>query len=288
MSSCLIAYFSQGGTATRVAEAIASGLRRTGWTVDLAKIDRNPPGDLSRYELIGIGSPVHYFRPPFLVSDYLRRLPRLDGRAAFTFVLHGTYRGDAGNTVRRALVGKGARDVGYFHARGADRFLGYMKLGYLFSHDHPTYDEIVQAEAFGGEVAQRAAGAPFVSAEMDRRPSVIYRLERFLVNRWLIRNIHSRLFRVDAGRCTACDVCMKLCPAGNLRPGGGGRPVWGRECLLCLACEAGCPKEAIASPVTSRLFRPFLRYNIHVAAEDPSLDHTRVSHRKGRTERIGR
>jgi Pyruvate/2-oxoacid:ferredoxin oxidoreductase delta subunit len=190
--------------------------------------------------------------------------------------------------VRRALAGKGARDVGYFHARGADRFLGYLKLGYLFSHDHPTYDEIVRAEAFGREVAQHATGTPLVLVEEDRRPSAIYRLERFLVNRWLIRNLHSRLFRVDTRKCTACDICMKLCPAGNLHPGEGGRPVWGRDCLLCLTCEEKCPKEAIASPVTSRLFRPFLRYNIRIASRDPAIGHVRVAHRKGRTDRIGR
>ncbi len=192
------------------------------------------------------------------------------------------------------------------HLRGADRFLGYVKLGYLFSHDRPSYQDLVEAEAFGRRIAERAAGdataraesepnAPTTRAksepelspgrmEMERGTPAIYRLERFLTGRWLVRHLYSRLFRVDRGKCTACDICMKLCPAGNLRPGVGGRPVWGRECLLCLTCEEKCPKEAIRSPVTSFLFRPFLRHNVRRAMRDASLSYIRVTHRRGRTE----
>ncbi len=295
-----------GGTTTRVAEAIASGIRKAGYEVDFAKIDAESPGDLSRYDLMGFGSPAYYFRLPFLVSDYVKRLAPLGGRPAFTFILHGTYSGDAGIHLRRMLALKGARDAGSFHARGADRFLGYVKLGYLFSHERPSYRDLVEAEAFGRRVADRAAGdgtergknepnvsvtraesEPEISSdqvEIERGTPVIYRLERLLTGRWLVRYLYSRLFRVDPGKCTACDICMKLCPVGNLRPGDGGRPVWGRDCILCLTCEEKCPKEAIRSPVTSFLFRPFLRYNVRRAANDASLSHIRVRHRRGRTE----
>jgi flavodoxin/NAD-dependent dihydropyrimidine dehydrogenase PreA subunit len=306
MPRCLVAYFSQGGTTARVAEAIASGLRREGYEVDLARIDAGTPGDLSRYDLVGFGSPAYYFRLPFAVSDYMKRLAPVGRRPAFTFILHGTYPGGAGIDLRRMLALKGARDVGSFCVRGADRFLGYVKLGYLFSHDRPSYQDLVEAEAFGRRVAERAAGdstasvknepnAPTKRAESEselsprrmeteRGTPVIYRLERFLTGRWLVRHLYSRLFRVDPGKCTACDICMRLCPVGNLRPGDGGRPVWGRECLLCLTCEEKCPKEAIRSPVTSFLFRPFLRYNVRRAALDASLSCIRVTHRRGRTE----
>jgi flavodoxin/Pyruvate/2-oxoacid:ferredoxin oxidoreductase delta subunit len=286
MPRCLIAYFSQGGTTAKIAEAIATGLRKTGWDVDLARIDGKSPVDISRYDMLGIGSPAYYFRLPFLVSDYLRALPRLDGRPAFSFILHGTYAGDAGCDARRALEGKGARWAGSFRARGADRFLGYLKLGYLFSPGHPNYEEIVRAEIFGREIAGQAVGGAVEPAERDRTTPALYRIEQFLTNRRLVRGLYSRLFRVDAKRCTACDICMKLCPVGNLVPGEGGRPVWGRDCLLCLTCEEKCPKEAIASPVTSFLFRSFLRRNIRRAAADPEVDLERVRHRRGRTESV--
>jgi len=286
MSRSLIVYFSQGGTTARVTESIATGLCATGYQVDLCNMKDERPPDLGGYDLLGIGLPVYYYRPPFTVMDYVNSLPDLDGFPAFVFVLHGTYRGDAGSAIRHALARKGAQEVGYFHCRGADYFLGYLNEGYLFSPDHPTVEELAQSEAFGRQVAAHLAGKQYARPEDDRPPSMVYRLERFLTNRWLIKQMYSRLFRVDADKCTACGLCTKLCPTGNITENKGGRPVWGRDCLLCLTCEIKCPQDAITSPVSWLLFRPFMIYNVRHASRDPSLDHVRVIHSRGRTQLI--
>lgn len=285
MPRSLIVYFSQGGTTARIAERIAGGLRSRGYWIDICNLkDERPPG-AAGYDLLGVGSPVYHFRPPFAVTDYLNDLPDLAGLPAFVFLLHGTYYWDAGNRVRRALARKGARETGYLRCRGADYFLGYLKLGYLFSPGHPTTEELARAEQFGREVAGRVADRGYVKAEDDPSPEAMYRLERLLVCRWLVRHLYSRLFRVDADRCSGCGLCIKLCPGQNIVGSKGGRPVWGRECLLCLTCEMKCPKDAITSPVSGPLFRPFLLYNVRHASRDPSLDCVRVSHRHGVTRR---
>lgn len=286
MPKGLIVYFSQGGTTGRVAESIAAGLRVAEYQVDLYNIKSGHLPDLSDYDLIGVGSPVYYYRLPFNVLDYVNSLPDLDGIPAFVFLLYGTYRGDAGNAIRRALTRKGAQEIGYFHCRGADYALVYLREGYLFSPDHPTEGELAQAETFGRELAARVAGKQYVRPEDDRPPSPVYRLERFLTNRWLARQMYSRLFSVDASSCTACALCVEQCPVGNITEGEGGRPVWGRSCLLCLTCELRCPTEAITSPVSWSLFRPFMIYNVRQAAQDPSVDHVRVIHSHGRTRRV--
>jgi len=79
MAKSLIVYFSQGGTTTKVAESIADGLRREGYQVDLHSIKEKQQPDLSGYDLLGIGSPVYFYRPPFIVTDYLNSLPDLGG-----------------------------------------------------------------------------------------------------------------------------------------------------------------------------------------------------------------
>jgi flavodoxin/ferredoxin len=283
MSKCLIVYFSQGGTTARVAEQIAAGLRVAKHQVDLCNLKDERPPALDGYDLLGIGSPVYYYRPPFNVMDYVNRLPDLDGLPAFAFVLQGTYRGSAGNIIRRALARKGADEMGYFHCYGADYALFYLKAGYLFSPDHPTEEELAQAKVFGREVAARFAGKQYVRSKDDPPLPVVYRLERFLTNRWLARKVYSRLFRVDAESCTACGICVELCPTGNIAEGEDGRPVWGRDCLLCLTCEMKCPEDAIASPANWPLFHPFVTCNVRRAVRDPALDHVRVIHSRGRT-----
>ena len=286
MSKSLIVYFSQGGTTARVAESIAAGLRAAGWQPDLCNLKDEKPPEISGHDLIGIGSPVYYYRPPFNVTDYVRSLPDLNGLASFVFVVHGTYRGDAGTMMRRTLARKGAREVGYLHCRGADYFLGYLKQGYFFSPGNPTAEELAQAELFGREVVAHLAGQPYAGPEDDRSPAAVYRLERFFMNRWLVKQIYSRLFTVDAKKCNACGLCMKHCPTGNITKDRSEHPVWGRNCLLCLTCEAECPQDAVTSPVSWPLFTPFMIYNVRRASKDPALDHARVIHKHGRIQLV--
>jgi flavodoxin/ferredoxin len=286
MPKCLIAYFSQGGTTAQVAESIAAGLRTAEYQVDLFNTRDGPPPSPSSYDVLGVGSPVYWYRLPFSVADYVNRLPRLDGLSAFSFVLYGTYRGETGTTLRRALSQKGAREVGYFHCRGADYFWGYVRQGTLFSPGHPTAQELDQAKVFGREVAARVAGGSYARPEDDRPAKAIYRLERFLAGRWLGNHMYSRLFTVDKKECTRCGLCIKLCPSKNIAEGRDEYPVWGRNCLMCFTCEMKCPKDAVGSALDWFVFRPLLNYNIRRASKDPSLDHVRVTHSKGRTKTV--
>jgi ferredoxin len=44
--------------------------------------------------------------------------------------------------------------------------------------------------------------------------------------------------------CNGCGWCEKKCPANNISMLNN-RPVFGRECLLCLKCIYGCPSKAL-------------------------------------------
>jgi flavodoxin/Pyruvate/2-oxoacid:ferredoxin oxidoreductase delta subunit len=283
MSTCLIVYFSQGGTTKRVAEAVARGWRAQGHAVELHDLVDGAPPDHGRYDVLGIGSPAHYYRPALVVGDYLEGLPALSGKPVFSFALHAAYLGDAGNDLRRALEAKGGKELGYARFRGAGRFLGYLKHGYRFSPVDPGADAIAWAERFGGELAARLAGGAHVLAAHDPPPPAVYRLERFLTGRFLIRHLYSRLFRVDRKKCGRCTLCMKGCPTRNIGEDRDGRRVWGRECVLCFACEMNCPRGAISSPITWSMFWPFMVFNTWAAARDPAIEHVRVVHANGRT-----
>lgn len=283
-AATLIVRFSQGGTTARVAEAIADGLRAKGLQADVHDLMAGPPAP-GAYDALGVGFPVHYYRPPFPVMDYVRGLPDLAGLPTFVFVLHGSHPGDAGTRVRRVLRQKGGRETGYFKAHGADYYYEYVRRGWLFSPDAPTSVELEAARAFGGRVAENLAADRHPSQPDEPRAPLLYRAERFLTNRALAERIYSRLFRVKADRCTACGLCMKVCPTRNLTADAQGRPAWGRDCLLCLYCEMKCPREAIRSPVSWPLFSPLVKLNLRLSRRDPSLEHAQVVHKNGRTRR---
>lgn len=282
MPRCLIVYFSQGGTTAKVAEAIAEGLKSGGYTCDLHNIKDGTPPVVSGYDLLGIGTPAYYFRPPFNVMDYVKSIPALKGLPFFTVTLYGTYCYDAARPLRQALAQKDGREVGHFVCRGADYYLGYLQEGYLFSPDHPTSEELAQAKAFGAEVAANVVGNAY-SPHPYLTPPPVYRLERLLLGRWLGKQVYSRFFRVNKRKCNSCGLCVKLCPMENISKADKDYPHWGRHCLLCLYCQMKCPKDAISSPNNWLFIRPFFKYNVRRAARDPDLEYIRVMHRKGKT-----
>jgi flavodoxin/NAD-dependent dihydropyrimidine dehydrogenase PreA subunit len=286
MKKALIVYFSQSGTNQHIAETISAGLREGGVQAGLWNLKDGPAPALDDIDLLGIGSPTYYYRPPFNVIDYVKSLPDLSGRSTFVFVVHGTYRGSTGDMIRRTLTRKNAREVGYFHCRGATFFLGYLKEGFLFSPDHPSAEEIKRAEIFGRDITARLAGKPYTRAEVDPPLQLIYRLERLLAHRTLVKQIYSRSFTVNETCRPDCDICIRQCPVNNITRGKDGRLAWGRDCLLCLSCEMKCPEDAITSPVSWPVFKPFLIYNTKHASCDPALDHAKVIHAKGQTKRL--
>jgi flavodoxin/ferredoxin len=282
----LIVYLSQRGTNARVAELVAGALRDAGHRVDLWNLKQGQPPPAQDYDVLGVGSPTYYFRAPFLVTDYVRGIGDLAGRPAFVFVVHGAYRGNTGNTIRRALRQNGAKEIGFFACYGADFFLGYLKQGWLLSPDHPTARELEGASAFGRDVVARLAGAPYAPPPEDPPAHWMYRLERFLGNRWIVRHVYSRAFTVSAACRPACDVCIRQCPVQNIRRGERGELIWGRDCLMCLSCEMNCPEDAITSAVSRAIFRPFIAYNVRMALRDPALDSAPVKHERGATTRL--
>jgi flavodoxin/Pyruvate/2-oxoacid:ferredoxin oxidoreductase delta subunit len=283
MSKSLIVYYSQSGTTEKVAISIADGLLAAGYKSDLHNIKNGKPPDTNKYNLLGIGFPVYYYRPPFNIIDYLTSLPNLSGLPVFIFLLQGTYRFDAAKQARVILNRKGAWVIGYFHCYGADYFLGYLKQGYLFSYEHPTLYELSQAQSFGYELIAYTNKETYIGSEGEMPPSLLYRIERFLLNRWLVRYFFSRTFHIDKTKCTMCGKCVKLCPVSNIVIGKDDYPVWGSKCLLCLTCEMKCPESVITSAVDWFLLRPFFWYNVRQASLDSSIDHVKVVHRFGKT-----
>lgn len=52
---------------------------------------------------------------------------------------------------------------------------------------------------------------------------------------------------LSADLCTACDICVRVCPTDVFERVEGGIPVIARhsDCQTCFQCEAYCPADAI-------------------------------------------
>ncbi|MFA5116849.1 MAG: EFR1 family ferrodoxin [Candidatus Omnitrophota bacterium] len=261
MMKALIVYFSQGGSTAKVAESIASGLRGSGYQVDLFNLKDGKPPAAKGYDLFGVGSPTYIYRPSFNILDYLQSLPELTGVPAFAFATSAGIVGHTGNNIRDALAKKGAKDAGYFKAHGACWFIGFLREGYLLKPGAPTKETLDQAESFGRAVVDNIAKSNYGKTPRDPQIKFLFRLQRLLLCRLFVQVMHSWLF-FSKKSCDSCGVCVKTCPVGNIKAGKNGRPVWGhKDCLLCFYCELKCPKDAIMSaPHFMPVYRLFAKY----------------------------
>uniref|UniRef100_UPI004026D7FA EFR1 family ferrodoxin n=1 Tax=Segatella copri TaxID=165179 RepID=UPI004026D7FA len=59
--------------------------------------------------------------------------------------------------------------------------------------------------------------------------------------------ITDKRFHVEKDRCVKCGICANVCPVGDIKGGHGEYPVWlhHKDCLTCFTCYHHCPHHAI-------------------------------------------
>ena len=52
---------------------------------------------------------------------------------------------------------------------------------------------------------------------------------------------------ISPSRCTACNICVRVCPVNVFDAVPNGMPIIARqaECQTCFMCEAWCPEDAM-------------------------------------------
>mgnify|MGYP003308168067 CR=1 FL=1 len=49
----------------------------------------------------------------------------------------------------------------------------------------------------------------------------------------------------STNKCLSCGLCKNNCPIGNITVDAKGKPIWGKNCISCLACFHICPTNAV-------------------------------------------
>ena len=238
-----IVYFSQTKNTENVAEAVARGLQKSGAQPDLMRIEKTAPATLRKYDLIGFGMPVFYYKEPYNVLWFLKKLTGMQGKCAFLFLTEG---GNAANTfgrLQKRLNGLGMTVVDSFKCLGYDTYPPFI--GVDRQKGHPDAEELAAAETFGeGLVARRdriRAGDTDLIPKFTKVRDRYHRMSVILTRPMLYMVSPKKVINTD--KCTKCGVCVDECPTDNIRLDP--YPKFGWSCTYCYWCERVCPEQAI-------------------------------------------
>ncbi len=238
---CLLIYFTGTYNTRYLSKKLKARLEGVGWQVNLYEIDplNNERLNLSEYDIIGLGYPIHGYCAPWAFLRFIRSQKFPEGMKIFIYKNSGeTER--ANDASSKYVLRKLRRDR---TVMGNEyHFLMPYNIHFRFD-DNLVKEMLVMNDRLADIlVYELCHGIP------NRRPYGIWpRIVSSVVSRpqYIGGDVNSFLYRVDDERCTGCNLCVKNCPTRNIYRDDGGAIRFRHHCLMCMRCSFFCPADAI-------------------------------------------
>lgn len=240
----MIVYFSATGNSLWVARKIAGA---TGDRLVRVTTDTDVPTVvLDEGERLGFVFPVHGWRPPIIVRQFIERLSISNAAGHYTYAVC-TAGDNIGETLR--ILADDLNQKGIHLDTATSVIMPESYIGLPFMDVDTTERERQKISDADNAlthitddiVARRPIGR---TPDIGRWPRINSRvIGSFFLNH-LVTDKH---FHVDAEKCLRCGICASVCPVGDIKGGKGETPQWlhNGHCLTCFNCYHHCPTHAI-------------------------------------------
>jgi len=257
--NALVLWYSQTGNTERYARLIARRIELAGLLITSAEIRELGPASASGYDLIVVGSPVHYYDIPPNVRRWLEFAPSIKGSAVAAFVSFGGPEGNQHNaacSIMELLMRKGGVPVGLdtFMNMGTMPVPGWKGPG-IQEHRHlPNEETYDQVRFFADSILERIRkDAPIKFARKITLRESLTLLPLAALTKWYIGK-----HRIEAKKCIHCGLCESGCPAKAINASTG--TIDRKACIACFSCINTCPSGAVTMEMGGKDLYGFNRF----------------------------
>ena len=237
-----IYYFSGTGNTELTVKKWQAEAQKRNIECDLFKIEENPKEeiDVSSYDKIGIGYPIHAFNAPSNVNKFVSHIKKVDKPIdAFAVMVSGEYMNlnhSSDNKMKRILKRRNININSDYHY--------IMPYNMIFRHTEKRAFQMYQT---------MNALVPLDVQDylVDNKP---HKLRKHHLVGWLIwmfrieqlfAPVNGKTFKINKKKCIKCMKCVNACPTHNIEFKDG-KFKFHNHCLCCTRCSFNCPTNAFS------------------------------------------
>ena len=201
-----------------------------------AKSGRVPSPE--NYDLVGIGYPIHAFCAPEPVVKLCKALPKVKNKRTFIFKTsgEGLHINDCSSHKCLKILTKKGYDV------VMERHI-VMPYNMIYRHNNEMARQMwIYAHALADLNSRE-----LLQGAREKVGHTVLKTMWIAPIGWIeqhFAHMHGVAFKVNAKKCIHCNKCVGSCPQNNITSQNG-KYRFGHDCVLCMACAFGCPKDAI-------------------------------------------
>ncbi len=240
----MIFYFSGTGNTRWAAQFLSRKTEET--IINMASDEaRARKYILKEDERIGFCFPVHGWRPPKLVRDFIRNLhiQTCGNHYCYTLCTAGDTVGEAVRFLEDDLSAIGISLNGAFSLIMPESYVGlpFMDVDTPERENEKKEKAEKDLERFSEYILRRENHQEVF---VGKWPKINSRIIGWLFVRFMITD---KPFRVNAEKCVKCGKCVAACPVRNMFMNKGNIPEWKHNgsCTACFSCYHHCPVHAI-------------------------------------------